>query len=55
MMHMTGTIQGVKFTYYGYYYSNSNGTIQFLSYTGNNLIKTYLNDIEILLNGLVEL
>ncbi len=55
MMQMSGTIQGVRFTYYGYYYSNSNGTIQLLTYTGENLIDDYLNDIELYLNGLVEL
>ena len=37
MMQMSGTIQGMRFTYYGYYYSNSNGTIQLLTYTGENL------------------
>jgi hypothetical protein len=55
MMQMTGTIQGVKFTYYGYYYSNSNGTIQLLTYTGENLFSNYLNDIEEFLNGFVNL
>ena len=55
MMQMSGTIQGIRFTYYGYYYSNSNGTIQLLTYTGENLFDDYLNDIEIFLNGLVEL
>lgn len=54
MMQMSGTIQGLRFTYYGYYYSNSNGTIQLLAYTGENLFPDYLNDIEEFLNGLVE-
>ncbi len=54
MMQMSGTIQGMRFTYYGYYYSNSNGTIQLLTYTGENLFPNYLNDIEEFLNGLVE-
>lgn len=55
MMQMSGTIQGVRFTYYGYYFSNSNGTIQLLTYTGENLLDDYLKDIELFLNGLVEL
>ncbi len=54
MMQMSGTIQGMKFTYYGYYYSNSNGTIQLLTYTGENLFPVYLNDMEEFLNGLIE-
>ncbi len=55
LMQMAGTIQGIKFTYYGYYYSNKNGTIQLLTYTGANLFNDYFNDIELFLNGLVEL
>tara|TARA_B110000977_G_C10912787_1_gene429964 strand:- start:179 stop:808 length:630 start_codon:yes stop_codon:yes gene_type:complete len=55
MLQMSGTIQGMRFTYYGYYYSNSNGTIQLLTYTGENLFNNYLNDIEVFLNGLVEI
>jgi len=55
MMQMSGTIQGMRFTYYGYYYSNANGTIQLLAYTGENLFPNYLTDIEEFLNGLVEI
>ena len=54
MMQMIGTIQGIKFTYYGYYYSNKNGTVQLVSYTGQNLFEEYKNDIEVFLNGFVE-
>jgi hypothetical protein len=55
MMQMSGTILGMRITYYSYYYSNENGTIQFITYTSQSLIDDYLNDIEELLNGLVEL
>jgi len=55
MMQMAGTIQGIRFTYYGYYYSNSNGTIQLLAYTGESLFNEYETEIELFLNGLVEL
>jgi len=55
MMQMSGTMHGMRFTYYGYYYSNSNGTIQLLTYTGENLFNNYLNDIEEFLNGFVEI
>ena len=39
LLHMNGTIQGIKFSYYGYYYSNSNGTVQFITYTSQNLLE----------------
>jgi len=53
MMQMNGTIMGVKFTYYSYYYSYSGGTIQFITYTSQNLLEEYLPDLEELLNGFV--
>ena len=55
MLQMDGTIQGIKFSYYGYYYSNSEGTVQFVTYTAQNLLKGYKDDCEKLLNGLVSL
>lgn len=55
MMQMIGTIQGIKFTYCGYYYSNPNGTVQLLTYTSQNLYDHYQKDIETFLNGFVEL
>lgn len=54
-LQMTGSMQGMKFFYYGYYYSNANGTVQFITYSSQNLLKTYQADAEELLNGLVEL
>jgi hypothetical protein len=53
LIQMNGTTQGIKFSYYGYYYSNSTGTIQFVTYTSQNLLDTYVNDCEELLNGIV--
>jgi len=53
LIQMDGTTQGIKFSYYGYYFSNSNGTIQFVTYTSQNLLDNYVNDCEELLNGLV--
>jgi len=52
-MQMEGTLQGIKFVYLGYYYSDSNGSIQFLTYTSQNLLKQYRNEMETLLNGFV--
>ncbi|HLP71504.1 MAG TPA: hypothetical protein VK155_01290 [Bacteroidales bacterium] len=55
MLKMSATIQGIRISYMGYYYSNANGTIQFLTYTGENLAESFSPDIENLLNGLAEL
>jgi hypothetical protein len=54
-LQMDGTIQGIKFSYYGYYFSNANGTVQFLTYTSQVLLNTYVKECEALLNGLVVL
>lgn len=53
-LQMDGTTQGIKFSYYGYYYSSPNGVVQFVTYTAQNLIKTYQKEIDELLNGFVE-
>ncbi len=55
MLRMSGTIQGIKFTYYGYYYSNSEGTIQLLAYTSTSLFNEYKKEIKAFLNGMVVL
>ena len=52
-MQMEGTIQGVKFVYLGYYYSDKDGSIQFLTYTSQNMLKQYKAEMETLLNGFV--
>lgn len=54
MMQFCGTIKGLKISYCGYYYSNPNGSIQFLAYSGQKLFPDYIDDIEEFLNGLVE-
>jgi hypothetical protein len=55
LLQMKGSAEGVKFTYYGYYYSNPKGTVQFLTYTAQNLFDNYLKDIEDFVNGFVVL
>ena len=50
-MEMVGTIQGIKFKYLGYYYSDDSGTTQYLTYTALNLVGRYKKDIEKFLNG----
>lgn len=52
---MNGTTQGIKFSYYGYYFSHSGGTVQFVVYTSTNLFEEYRIEIEDLLNGMVAL
>ena len=54
-LQMNGTMQGVKFSYYGYYFSTKNGSIQYITYTSQNLQNSYIKECENLLNGLVEL
>ncbi len=55
MMQMSGTTQGIKFTYFGYYYSNDESTIQLVCYSGERQMKNNLEMVESFLNGLVEL
>lgn len=52
-MRMEGSPQGMKIVYYSYYCSNSKGSLQFVTFTGQNIIDRYQKDIEDLLNGLV--
>lgn len=54
LIQMNGTMQGIKISYYGYYYSNPKGTVQFLTYTSQNLLDSYMPEIENLLNGIVQ-
>jgi len=55
LLQLDGTMQGIKFSYYGYYYSNPSGTVQFITYTSQSLLDHYKKDAESLLNGLVEI
>jgi hypothetical protein len=51
-MQMNGTIKGVKFTYNGYYFSNSSGSTQLVAYTAANAVSKYKPEINDFLNGL---
>lgn len=55
LLQLNGTMQGIKFSYYGYYFSSENGTVQFVTYTSQNLLESYKPESEKLLNGIVEL
>ena len=50
-LQIKGTIQGVAFTYFGYYYSSDAGTVQMITYTGQNLFEEFQSDFEEFLNG----
>jgi hypothetical protein len=51
MLRLDGTINGVAFSYLGYYYGGAAGTIQVLTYTGQNLFDEFRPDFEDFLNG----
>ena len=53
MMKLEGSINGLKFIYIGYYFSNEKGTIQLITYTGTNIVQQYIPEIESFLNGFV--
>jgi len=51
-MVMSGTMQGIKVTFLGYYYSDASGSTQLLTYTGSNLVGKHKTEITDFLNGL---
>lgn len=53
LLQMEGTIQGIKVTYRGYYFSSENGTLQLITYTATNLINEHKDDMDEFLNGFV--
>jgi hypothetical protein len=53
-LEMQGNIDGIDFTYYGYFMSTSKGSTQWLVYTSTALINEYRSEIDNLLNGLVQ-
>jgi len=55
LLQMNGTMQGIKISYYGYYFSSINGTVQFITFSSQNLMENLKLESEKLLNGLVEL
>jgi hypothetical protein len=52
-MRMEGTVAGVPFIYYGYYYAGKAGIVQLITYTGQNLYPEYESEMTEFLNGLV--
>jgi len=54
LLVMYGTMQGMEFFYYSYYFSSNNGVVQLITYSGQNLFNEYKNDCEEFLNGFVQ-
>ena len=50
-MELEGTISGIPFSFLGYYYAGPAGTIQTLTFTGQNLLGEYREDMMEFLNG----
>lgn len=55
LLQIAFTTQGMNFFYYGYSFSNNEGSVQFVTYTSQKLFKSYKKQAEELLNGFVEL
>lgn len=53
MLRMIGTIQDIRFTYLGYYYTGQGSAVQFLVYGTDDSLKENLTEVETLLNGFV--
>ena len=53
VLQIEGTIEGTPFKYYGYYWSGKAGTLQVITYTGQNIFDEMAKDFTTLLNGLV--
>lgn len=51
-MRMAGTMRGIKLVYCGYYFSDDNGTTQFLAFTSPNLAQASAGTIEGFLDGI---
>ncbi len=55
MMRMVGTIQDIRFSYFGYYYAAKGISVQYLVYSSESFMQENLSTVEDLLNGLVDL
>lgn len=53
LMQIEGTIAGLKFVYFGYYYVGNEGTFQFVTYTYKSTFEENVKEMEQLLNGFV--
>lgn len=51
-MRMDGSVKGIPFRYFGYYYGGKQGSIQLLTFTGTQIFAKYEQDFVEFLNGL---
>jgi hypothetical protein len=54
-LQFMGSIEGIKITYLGYYYSDESGSVQLITFTGSSLFDKYQSAMEEFLNGLTSL
>ncbi|MHA6280807.1 hypothetical protein ACXYMT_11550 [Salinimicrobium sp. CAU 1759] len=54
-LQLDGTMDGMKISYSGYFYSNASGTVQFITFTSQNLVEEYKEASQQLINGLVKI
>lgn len=54
MIQMAGTLEGTRYQYYNYYYTDDDGSTQLLTYTSAKAFTLYKPEMEKLLNGLVK-
>ncbi len=54
-LQLDGTMDGMKISYSGYFYSDASGTVQFITFTSQNLVEEYREMSQQLINGLVKL
>ncbi len=50
-MELRATLKGIKFVYLGYYYSSEGGSVQFLTYTSQEMYTANKKSMEDFLNG----
>jgi hypothetical protein len=50
-LEIQGVMKGINFTYFGYYFSDTAGTTQYILYTATNLAGKYKPEIDSFLNG----
>ncbi len=51
LMQTAGTIQGMRIVYVGYYFTGKQGSVQVITFTGENLLDDFRTDLEEFLNG----
>jgi hypothetical protein len=51
-LRISGTMQGIALTYMGHYFTNSDGSIQVITFTSDNLLPEYQADLQEFISGL---